>query len=162
MDASAEFTLRLIRAGQEALKPLSSLSNWHLVPQCEHLTWSQVSELLAATPKPVIVAGLLEPGWISFWSADSLSPTAKSIVDRECANQREFFAEKLRALGLADDACVETPDGEFLLSVVDFRRWAGEYAVSLGVGMGKSPRPNTGRMHVRLPGGGGPPVGWVG
>ena len=82
-------------------------------------------------------------------------------MDREFANQREYFSEKLRALGLADDACVETPDGEFRMSVIDFRRWAAEYTVTVGVGMGRSPQPNTGRMVVRLPGGGGPPVGWV-
>ena len=117
--------------------------------------------MLAAAPKPLIVAPLLEPGWIAFWNATELEPRAVEILEREFANQRAYFAEKLEQLHLRDDDCVETPDGEFQLPVSDFRRWANEYTVSVGVGMCQSPRANSGRILLRPPGGGGPPVGRV-
>jgi hypothetical protein len=161
MDPCAELTLRLVRNGQEALKPLSSLSNWLLLPDHRELTWDQAGELLTAARKPVIVAALLEPGAIAFWSLDSLRQESVRAMDREFANQRQYFSDKLEALGLTGDDRVETPDGEFQLSVADFRRWGTEYTVTVGIGLSKSPRARTARVLLRPPGGGGPPVGWV-
>lgn len=160
MDPCAELTLRIVRAAQEALAPRSSAVDWLLLPEHRRATWPETRELLAAAPKPLIVAPLVEPGWLAFWSAAVLAPADRELLNREFANQREYFAEKLGAIRLNEDGCVETPDGEFDVPVAAFRRWTDEYTVAAGIGMSRSSKPNRARVLIRLPGGGGPPVGW--
>ena len=45
------------------------------------------------------------------------------------------------------------------MSVADFRRWMSEYALSVGLSLDKSSIAGTGRIIVRLPGGGRRPLG---
>ena len=161
MDACAELTLRLVRAAQEALKPRSSLLGWHFFPEGRKVTWPEAREILAAAPKPLLVAPLVEPGTIAFWSIAALPSRGLGVSDSHFANGRQFFGERLEWMKLTDADFVEAPDGEFRVSVADFKQWLADYTVPIGIGMNKSPRPHTARITVRLPGGGGPPVGWV-
>ena len=161
MDPCAEPTLRLVRAAQEALKPRSSFVHWYFLPEGRRATWPEAGEILAAAPKPLIVAPLVEPGTIAFWSIPSLPSRGLGVSDSPFANGRQFFGERLEGMKLADADFVEAPDGEFLVSVADFKQWLADYTLPVGIGVNKAPRPHTARITVRLPGGGGPPVGWV-
>ena len=160
MDACAELTLRLVRAGQEALNPRNSLLDWVFFPEHQHATWSQAREILTAAGKPLIVAPLLESGSVAIWSISALQAQHRTALEREFANQCQYFSEKLAALALDDTDQIETPDGDFTLTVAEFRQWATQYTVSVGIGMTASPVARTGRILIRPPGG-GRPVGWI-
>jgi hypothetical protein len=67
----------------------------------------------------------------------------------------------MTGLALDDTDQIETPDGTFSVTVAELRQWATEYAVPVGIGMTASPVPRKGRILIRPPGGGGPPVGWI-
>jgi hypothetical protein len=160
MDTRAELTLRLVRAGQEALSPLSSMVDWDFYPEHQHATWAHAREILATAEKPLIVAPLLESGSVAIWSISALQPEHRIASEREFANQCQYLNEKLAALALEDTDHVETPDGEFSLTVAEFRQWATQYAVFVGIGMTASPVAGRARILVRPPGG-GRPVGWI-
>jgi|CXWL01.1.fsa_nt_gi hypothetical protein len=161
MDPAAELTLRLIRAGQEALDPKSSLLGWTVFPEIRHLSWVETRNLLAEAPKPLLVAALIEPGVLAYWKAAELDAPSHQSLDDQISNQCAYFDSKLELPGLALVDEVETPDQTFRLSVADFRRWVREYCIStVGIGMSTSPRQRTARLHVRRPGGHQPPIGW--
>jgi hypothetical protein len=129
MDSCAELTLRLVRAGQEALNPVSSMLDWDFFPEHQHATWSQAREILTQATKPLIVAPLLESGSVAIWSVAALQPQHRTVFERELANQCEYFKEKLAAFALDDTDQIETPDGTFTLTVAEFRQWATQYTV---------------------------------
>jgi hypothetical protein len=133
--------------------------DWDFYPEHYHATWAQAREVLTAAVKPLIVAPLLESGSVAIWSIGSLNPEHLAKTEREFDNQRRYFDEKVEVLKLCDSDRIETPDGSFALSVGDFKQWAADYALLVGVGMGPSPVPRTGRIHIRPPGGCRPPVG---
>jgi len=160
MDTCAELTLRLVRAGQEALSPRSSMVDWVFFPEHQHATWAHAREILATADKPLIVAPLLESGSVAIWSISALQPQHRAALEREFANQCQYLNEKLAALALEDTDRIETPDGEFALTVAEFRQWATQYAVFVGIGMTASPVARRGRILIRPPGG-GRPVGWI-
>jgi hypothetical protein len=132
MDACAELTLRLVRTGQEALNPRSSLLDWVFFPEHQHATWSQAREILTAAGKPLIVAPLLESGSVAIWSISALQSQHRAALEREFANQCQYFSEKLAALTLDDTDHVETPDGGFTVTVAELRQWATQYTVPDG------------------------------
>jgi len=160
MDACAELTLRLVRAGQEALNPRSSMVDWVFYPDHQHVTWSQAREILIGAAKPLIVAPLLESGSVAIWSVSALEPQHRTVMEREFANQCEYFNEKLAALALDDTDQIETPDGTFTLTVAELRQWATQYTVTVGIGMTATPVARMGRILIRPPGG-GRPVGYI-
>jgi hypothetical protein len=160
MDVCAEFTLRIVRAAQESLGPRSSMLNWDFFPEHRHVTWADARAILTAADKPLIVAPLLESGSVAIWSLSALQSRHRAAIEGEFANQRQYFDEKLAALGLEDTGRVETPDGEFTLTVAELRQWAIQYTVPVGIGMTASPTPRMGRMIIRPPGG-GRPAGWI-
>src|SRR4051812_3983938 len=144
MDVCAELSLRLIRTGQEALGPLSSFINWVICPEMKNATWTEAGELLATSQKPVLIAPLVEPGAIALWSLAALEQQGRAALEYQVSNQSQYYDEKLSALGLAISDTVETPDGEFRLSIAEFKRWAREYCISLiGIGMIRSPSAGT-------------------
>lgn len=162
MDLCAELTLRLIRIGQEALDPRSSMIDWTFFPEMRRASWSDARDILVAAPKPALVAALVEPGAVALWTSTALEGESRSALEYQVANQCEYYNEKLAGLGLVDSDEIETPDSEFRLPVSEFRRWATEYCISsIGVGMTASQSPRIGRLLVRVPGGGQPPVGWT-
>ncbi|HEV7387017.1 MAG TPA: hypothetical protein VGN73_00265, partial [Gemmatimonadaceae bacterium] len=156
MDACAELTLRLVRAGQEALNPLSSMVDWVFFPDHQHATWSQAREILTGAVKPLLVAPLLESGSVAIWSVGEFQPQHRAVAEREFANQCQYFDQKLAGLALGDTDQIETPDGTFTLTVAELRQWATEYAVAVGIGMTASPVAGRGRILIRPPGGGRP------
>jgi hypothetical protein len=162
MDRCAEMTLRLVRTGQEALDPRSSLIGWTLFPSIKQMSWSEARDILASAPKPVLVAALIEPGAIALWSMAELEHQGRAALEYQIRNQSEYYDAKLRAIGLATADAIETPDGEFRLSMSDFKQWTHDYCMTvIGVGMGISPSPGVGRLLVRRPGGHQPPIGWI-
>jgi hypothetical protein len=162
MDVRAELTLRLIRTGQEALDPRSSMVDWMVFPEMTQVSWPGAAEILASAPKPVLVCALVEPGTIALWSMAALAHRGRAALEHQIQNQSGYYDAKLSALGLAVADSIETPDDEFRLSVAEFKEWAREYCITIvGVGMGASPSAGIGRLFVRRPGGHQAPVGWV-
>lgn len=161
MDACAELTLRLVRAGQEALNPCSSMVDWDFFPAHQHATWSQARKILSGAAKPLIVAPLLESGSVAIWSVGALEAQHRTIFERELANQCEYFNGKLASLALEDTDQIETPDGTFTLTVAELRQWATQYTVLVGISVTATPVRRRGRIIIRPPGGGRPPVGWI-
>ncbi len=160
MDTCAELTLRLVRAGQEALDPRSSMVDWDFYPEHHHATWSQAREILKEAAKPLIVAPLLESGSVAIWSVGALDPKHRAKMEHEFANQCRYLNQKLEMLALGDSDWIETPDGAFTLTVAEFKQWATEYTILVGIGMGASPVARRGRILIRPPGGGRQPVGY--
>jgi hypothetical protein len=160
MDACAELTLRLVRAAQESLNPVSSMVDWVFLPEHQRATWSQAREILTGAAKPLIVAPMLESGSLAIWSIGALEPQHRTTCEREFANQCQYFNEKLAALALDDADQIETPDETFALAVAEFRQWATQYAVFVGISMTATPVAHRGRILIRPPGG-GRPIGWI-
>jgi hypothetical protein len=161
MDACAELTLRIIRLAQEHDNLNRSSVQWHFFPGDRRVPWSAARDILSATPKPAIVAALVEPGALAVWSLNEMRPAERDGAERAFANQTAYFDEKLRLLGLddGDSVALTTNAGELAMTVADFRRWMSEYAVSVGVSLDRSSVAGTGRILVRSPGGGRPPLG---
>jgi hypothetical protein len=161
MDACAELTLRIIRLVQEHDQLNRSSVNWHFFPGYRHAPWSAARDMLAAAPKPLIVAALVEPGALAMWSVSDLHPPERADCEHAFTNQCAYFDEKLRLFGLGDgdSIALTTPAGEFTMTVADFRRWMSEYALSVGLSLDKSSIAGTGRIIIRLPGGGRRPLG---
>ena len=161
VDVCAELTLRIVRMSQEALNPLSSLADWWFLPENRHARWAEAREIFSESPKPILIAPLVEPGMIVVWTLDSVQADVRQNWEREFANQCQYFDEKLKGFGLsdADAVTLEGPAGEYKISVADFRRWAKEYAIPVAaIGMRKSSTPRAGKIIIRPPGG-GPPLG---
>lgn len=161
MDVCAELTLRIIRLVQEHDLLNRSSVGWHFFPGYRHAPWSTARDILAAAPKPLIVAALVEPGALAMWSVGEMRPSEeRDSCEHAFANQCAYFDEKLRLLGLGDGDAIalRTPAGEFMMTVADFRRWMSEYALSVGLSL-ESSAVGAGRIIVRLPGGGRPPLG---
>lgn len=161
MDVCAELTLRIIRLVQEHDRLNRSSVDWHFFPTYRHAPWPAAREILAATPKPLLVAALAEPGWIALWSVGDMRAPERADCEDAFANQRAYFEEKLRVYGLdeGDSIALTTPAGELTMTVADFRRWMREYALSVGISLDKSSIPGMGRIVVRPSGGGRP---WLG
>ncbi|HEY4320725.1 MAG TPA: hypothetical protein VGM77_06035 [Gemmatimonadales bacterium] len=163
MDPCAELTLRLIRTGQEALGPRSSTVAWTFFPEIIRANWSEARDILAAAPKPALITPLIESGAIAMWSMDMLGDRGRASLEHQISNQVEYYGAKLHAGGMTSSDAIETPDGEFRVSVDEFRQWTRDYCINvIGVGLGPGPTPGTGgRLLVRPPGGHQAPVGWV-
>jgi hypothetical protein len=161
MDACAELTLRIVRLAQEHDNLTKTSVHWHFFPRDRHAPWSVARDILSATPKPAIVAALVEPGALAVWSLSELHPPERAVWEGRFANQQAYLEEKLRLLGLqeGDSIVLTTPAGEFAMTLADFRRWMSEYAVSVGITLDKSSIVGTGRILVRPRGGGRPPLG---
>jgi hypothetical protein len=130
--------------------------DWVFLPDHQHATWSQAREILTSAGKPLIIAPLLESGSVAIWSVSALQPQHRTVLEREFANQCQYFNEKLAALGLDDTDQIETPDGTFTLTVAELRQWATQYTVFVGIGMTATPVAGRGRILIRPPGGGRP------
>lgn len=159
MDACSQLTLRLVRAAQEGLEPRSAPIDWTFYPELRRATWPEAAQILEEAPKPLLVAALLESGSVTVWNVKTLQERYRTKIERELANQGQYFSQKIAGLGLSESDPIETPYGDFILSVAEFRVWANEYAVPFGVGMIPSPHPNRGRFIVLPAGGHRAPIG---
>jgi hypothetical protein len=162
VDPCAELTLRLIRTGQEALGPMTSRVGWTFYPELKSASWAEARDILAAVPKPAIVAAIVEPGMLALWSMDALGERGRDALAYQIRNQCAYYDEKLTAVGVDATGEIETPDGDFRLSVAAFRQWAQDYCIAgIGIGMEPGPTPQTGRLLVRPPGGSRPFIGSI-
>ena len=161
MDNCAELTLQVARLSQAHKVTRRAMSDWFFVPAFRKATWAEAHDILAAAPKPLIVAPLVEPGHLATWSVEDVAPAERAGVQRHLDNFQEYFPEKLRVLGReqAESFVFAGAEAELRLTVADFWRWTREYAISVGVTVDKTPEPGVGRLIVRPPGGGGPPLG---
>jgi hypothetical protein len=163
MDPCAALTLHIVRLSQGTLLPRTAMVAWCMLPAGLRTTWDETHALLAAAPKPVVVAPLVESGFMTIWSLRDLGDAERARYEREFASQQAYFAEKLQHLGLRDTDTItlELAIGEHRLRVLELRRWAAEYALPCtGVGLIRGPEARTGRLTIRPPGG-GRPLGWV-
>jgi len=163
MDIGAELTLQIACRVHECGEPPRSFAFWSLLLDVRRATWAEARAVLAAAPKPVLVAPLLEPGGLAVWTLDDLHGTRRADFEHEMANQIAGFTEILKRCELGDDDRIrfEPAVPAFEMSVREFRQWTREYAMYLGISIAKVPGARVGRLVVRPPGGNAPPLGDV-
>src|SRR2546430_583842 len=83
---------------------------------------------------PLLVAPPLEPGMLGIWPIDTLDEERKRAVGRGVANQVQYYAEKLVALGV-EDGPIRFASGSspYEMSRDEFLHWATEYAINVGI-----------------------------
>lgn len=160
MDTGAELTLQITRRVQAHARPDVSQESglWTIWPRGERLDWDGARALLGCLPKPVLVAPLLEPGMLGLWTVETLDEAHRQVVDRGIANQVQYYAEKLTALG-AEQGPVRFGSGapSYAMTRDEFLHWATEYAINVGISLETSTEAGVARVRVR-PSGGGPPL----
>src|SRR3954462_11599840 len=101
-DIAAELTLRVARFLQMPEDPPASPARWFFVPEFYSAHWDEAGALLAAAPKPLIVAPLPDPGFLGTWFLGALEGVHRSRAEHQLQNQQSFFAHQLEHLGLRD------------------------------------------------------------
>jgi hypothetical protein len=140
--------------------PPASPARWFFVPEFYTAGWSEACELLAAAPKPLIVAPLPEPGFVGTWHVGALAGVHRTRADHQLANQQAFFAAQLEHLHLEDSDRVGFDSGpdHTVFAVADFKRWLREYAVCAGSTLqAHNSDPRMASLLVRKPHGGWSP-----
>src|SRR6185295_19133226 len=99
-DIAAELTLRVARFLQMPEAPPASPARWFFVPEFYSAHWDEACALLAAAPKPLIVAPLPDAGFIGSWFLGALEGVHLSRAEHQLQNQQAFFASHLEQLGL--------------------------------------------------------------
>ncbi|HWA39964.1 MAG TPA: hypothetical protein VG712_00020 [Gemmatimonadales bacterium] len=104
---------------------------------------------------------LCEPGMIATWRFDVMGPPLRAAADHHASNLAEYYLAKLKVVGLDESGAVELkiPSGMLTLPLPEFRRWYRDYLFE-GITVVKTADPKVGRLLIRPPGGGGPPIGW--
>ena len=102
MDIGAELTLQIVWRAQTHARPDGARSpeSWLFWPRGERVDWEGARAMLGALPKPLLVAPLLEPGMLGLWTADALDEPCRQVVARGIANQVQYYADKLTAIGV--------------------------------------------------------------
>lgn len=160
MNVCAELTLRIVRAVQEHHQPPNSMVGWFVVPDFEPMQWPEMRERLTSEAKPLVVAPLVEPGYLSLWPMSALPTEQRDAVAKHLENQQRYFAAKLQqhSLGDADAVRFGTESSDMTMSVPELLRWLGEYAIATGLSLRATDDPRVGQIVLRPPGGGRPPV----
>jgi hypothetical protein len=161
MDRGAELTLQIARLLQQRADATRSPVGWSFWPQGGRATWEEARAFLAAAAKPVLVAPLVEPGALGVFTLDQFPEPVQRQMASQFANQLGYYTEKLEHLGLGDGASLRFEPGtpECVLSVSEFMQWARDYAIGVGISIARGPDAGVGRIIVRPPGGGRPPLG---
>jgi len=104
------------------------------------------------------VAPLLEPGMLGIWPIATLDEERKRAVGREVANQVQYYAEKLVALGV-EDGPIRFASGSspYEMSRDEFLHWATEYAINVGITLEAAADGASARVRI-LPARGRPPL----
>jgi hypothetical protein len=104
------------------------------------------------------VAPLLEPGMLGIWPIDTLDEERKRAVGRGIANQVQYYAEKLVALGV-EDGPIRFASGSspYEMSRDEFLHWATEYAINVGITLEAAADGASARVRI-LPVRGRPPL----
>jgi len=159
-DTSAELTLRVARFIQMPDDPPASPARWFFVPEFYSAHWDEAITLLAAAPKPLIVAPLPDPGFLGTWYVGALTGVHRARADHQIQNQQAFFGHKLEALGLTDSDTVVFESGadETAVDVSAFKAWLRDYGVRAGTTLHRhATAPRTAALLVRRPQGGWSP-----
>lgn len=160
LDAAAELTLRITRFIQMPESPAASPARWFFLPEFHSAGWSEACELLAAAPKPLIIAPLPDPGCLGTWHLGALTGVHRARAEHELANQESFFARRLEHLRLEDTDRVTFDSGpdQTITAVGDFKRWLREYVVCVGSRLqAHTSEPGKASLLVRRPHGGWSP-----
>jgi hypothetical protein len=159
-DIAAELTLRLARFIQMPETPPASPARWFFLPEFHAAPWDEACALLAAAPKPLIVAPLPEPGFLGTWYLGALTGVHRTRADYESQNRQAFFASQLEHLGLTETDTIVFASGadETVIDVASFRRWLTDYAVCVGSRLQReAPTPHAAALMIRRPHGGWSP-----
>jgi hypothetical protein len=161
MDICAELTLRVLQLAQEHGRSPRAVRDWFFVPEFRRATWPEAQAILTEAVKPLVVAPLIEPGYIAIWPLNRIDESRRDGAAHNMANLEAYYGEKLAVCGLGTTARLRlrTEHEDVELSIADFRRWYCEYAVAVGVTVEKTDQADVGRLLVRVPGGGAPPLG---
>lgn len=162
MDLPAELTLQLVRLIHDQLHAKRPRGfDWFLVPAFRSATWEETRTRLVQAAKPLIVAPLPEPGYLGLWEPGSAPDAISASLKQHLANQLSFHTSKLSGFGYtgSDTLRLNGATWEFTLPVEAFLQWCRDYALAVGVSIGKSRDAGIGQLLVRPPGGGGPPLG---
>jgi hypothetical protein len=160
IDISAELTLRIARFIQMPDTPPASPARWFFVPEFYSASWEEAGALLAAAPKPLVVAPLPDPGFLGTWHIGALAGVHRARADHQLHNQQAFFAAHLEHLGLSETHTVVFDSGadETVIDAASLRRWLREYAVCVGSTLQRqAPAPHAAALIVRWPHGGWSP-----
>jgi hypothetical protein len=104
------------------------------------------------------VAPLLEPGMLGIWPIDTLDEERKRAVGRGVANQVQYYAQKLVALGVEDGPIRFASDSSpYEMSRDEFLHWATEYAINVGITLEAAADGASARVRI-LPARGRPPL----
>ena len=125
MDLCAELTLHVVRFLEQGAGESPFSGRWSFVPSLQTATWPEAQRLLAGARKPLIVAPLLEPGFLGTWTVDSLHGQELAAANHQLSNQQKYFEAKIGHFALDDTDSARFSGGETSLSflVSDLRRW---------------------------------------
>jgi hypothetical protein len=160
MDTGAELTLQIVRRAQSYARPdvPQAPDLWLLWPGGERLDWVSTRTRLGALAKPLLVAPLLEPGMLGLWSIDTLDEERKQVVRHGVANQVQYYADKLAALGVEHRPIrFESGTSQCEMSRDEFLHWATEYAINVGITLEAAADAASARVRI-LPSRGRPPL----
>ena len=137
------------------------MEGWFFLPDWKTASWEEARQRLSEAPKPLVVAPLIEHGFLTAWSIGEIPTALRTGAEANQRNQIGFYEGKLHALGLgeSDSLTFTPPDHEVTIGVVEFRRWSREYAILAGVGLMKRKLPGVGAITVSSPGTMEPPIG---
>jgi hypothetical protein len=160
MDTGAELTLQIVRlAHSHTVADVSRIpQRWTFWPHGERCDWEGARALLSRLAKPVLVAPLAEPGMLGLWTVDMLAENHRRAADRELTNQVQYLADKLAALNHPGSVKFGSGASAYQMTGAELLQWATEYALNLGISLGRSSEANVAHVLVRPSGGGAPPI----
>src|SRR5690349_10406094 len=160
MDTGAELTLQIVRlAHARAVGDVpGALQRWAFWPHGERCDWEEARALLSRLPKPVLVAPLAEPGMLGLWTVDMLAEEQRRAARRELSKQVEYLVDKLAALDDPELVRFGSGGSAYQLTRAELLQWATEYALNVGISLGRSPDVGVAHVLVRPSGGGAPPL----
>ena len=95
---------------------------------------------------------------LGIWPIDTLDEERKRAVGRGVANQVQYYADKLAALGVGDGPIrFEAGSSQYEMSRDEFLHWATEYAINVGISLEAAADAASARVRI-LPSPGRPPL----
>lgn len=159
MPTPADLTLLILRLVQGEPRPPAK--EWFLVPSFVEATQEIARQRLEAARKPVIVAPLLEPGFVGEWEFADLDAVRRARAEQELMNRNAYFEAKFRTTWPdgVDAVRLKEGDADLRLDLASFRAWAQEYYVAVGHGLERERDPRVARLTIRPVGGNRRPIG---
>ena len=149
MPVPADLTLLILRLTQGEPRPPAS--EWFFIPPFTEASQQVARERLDAVRKPVVIAPLLEAGFIGEWAFADLDDAVRANAERELANRNAYFEAKLSAMWPSGVDSVQLKEGEadLRLDLESFRLWAREYYIAVGLGLERERDPRVARLTIR-------------